>query len=370
MTKYSTLPVPDRIQRLKEELFGAQTHFCFERAQIVTRSYQQTAGQPSALRRAKAIAAVFHHMPVFIRSGELLVGQRAAVLAGRSVYPEFNLNGLTRETTPAEIWNYWYGKTIGDITRRAHPKRLRLAERELAAGYVTGTSTGFGHVIVDYEKALERGFLAISSEAQTYLDDTPEDDLEGRAFLQGVIIAAEGIIAWAARYADLAEQEAGHEADPTRRAELLQIAQTCRRVPAKPARTFGEALQSFWFVHMAMHIEQFGWSISAGRFDQYMAPFYQRDLALGVITHEQAWEFLLNLWVKFMENVDSGVKETVFQNLTLGGQDQDGRDQSNAVSRMCLEATVALHFNQPALSVRWHPNIDPDFWEQVHRTIA
>ena len=370
MTAYPILPIPERIQRLKEDLFATPTHFCFERARIVTRSYQYTDGQPTALRRAKALQAVFTQIPIFIRPGELLVGQRAAVLAGRAVYPEYHLNGLTQETTPAKIWNYWHGRTIGDIVRRAHPERLRLAERELAAGYVTSTDSGFGHVIVDYEKALQKGFRAVIGEARTFLEDTPADDLEGRAFLEGVIIAAEGLIAWAGRYADLAESQAASEADPARRAELMQIAQTCRRVPAEPARDFREALQSFWFVHLAMHIEQFGWSISAGRFDQYMFPFYQHDLATGILTLEEAWELLLNLWVKFMENVDSGVKETVFQNLTLGGQDEEGRDQSNELSRLCLEATVALHFNQPALSVRWHPNIDPVFWELVHCTLA
>jgi formate C-acetyltransferase len=370
MTAFINLPVPERIQRLKEELFAAPTNFCFERARLVTRAYRENECQPSAIRRAKAIAAVFQHMPIFIRPGELLVGQRAAVLAGRSVYPEYNLNGLTQETTPPEIWDYWHGKTIGDIVRRAQPNRLRLAERELAAGYVTSTSTGFGHVIVDYEKAIRRGFLAIITEARAALDTAPRDDFEGRAFLEGVIISANGIIAWANRYADLAEQEADTEPDLTRRVELLRLAEICRRVPAEPARSFHEALQSFWFVHLAMHIEQFGWSISAGRFDQYMAPFYQHDLEQGLLTQEQAWELLLSVWVKFMENVDTGVKETVFQNLTLGGQDLEGCDQSNALSHLCLDATIALHFNQPALSVRWHPNIDAGFWEHVHRTIA
>jgi formate C-acetyltransferase len=370
MPVHLTKPVPERILRLKDGLFATPTHFCFERARIVTRSYQGTEGQPSVLRRAKALYAVFTQMPILIRPGELLVGQRAAILAGRSVYPEYHLNGLTQETTPAEIWNYWHGRTIGDMARRAQPERLRLAERELAAGYVTSTDSGFGHVIVDYEKALRRGFRSVIAEARAYLKETPADDPEGRAFLECVIIAAEGLITWSGRYADLAEGQAARETDPARRTELLCIAQTCRHVPAEPARDFREALQSFWFVHQAMHIEQFGWSISAGRFDQYMFPFYQHDLAEGNLTSEQAWELLLNLWVKFMENVDSGVKETVFQNLTLGGQDREGRDQSNELSRLCLDATVAMHFNQPALSVRWHPNIDPAFWEQVHRTLA
>jgi formate C-acetyltransferase len=370
MPAYETLPVPPRIQRLKDELYASQTEFCFERARIVTRSYRATEGQHPALRRAKAIRAVFDQMPVLIRGGELLVGQRAAILAGRAVYPEFNLDGLTAETTPPEVWGYWHGRTLGARARRAHPDRLRRAERERAAGSVTGTASGFGHVIVDYEKALRRGFRAIIAEARDLLAETPPDDEEGRAFLQGVILSAQGIIRWAERYAELAEAQAAREADPTRRKELECIARTCRRVPAEPARDFREALQSFWFVHLAMHIEQYGWSISAGRFDQYIYPYYRQDLDRGTLSRSEAWELLLNLWVKFMENVGTQVKATTFQNLTLGGQDAAGRDCANELSTLCLDATVALRVTQPALSVRWHPNIDLAFWDRTHQAIA
>jgi pyruvate formate-lyase/glycerol dehydratase family glycyl radical enzyme len=370
MPGYETLPVPPRIRRLKDELFATKTEFCFERARIVTRSYQKTAGQHPALRRAKAVRAVFEEMPIFIREGELLVGQRASLLAGRAVYPEYQLGGLTQETTPPEIWEYWHGQTLGDLAHRAHPERLRLAEREMAAGFVTGTASGFGHVIVDYPKALRRGFRSIIDEAQELLADTPQEDEEGRAFLEGVVIAAKGIISWAERYAELAEAQAASEADPQRKQELERIAHICRHVPAEPARNFAEALQSFWFVHLAMHIEQYGWSISAGRFDQYMYPYYEQDIESGALSREQAWELLLNLWVKFMENVGTGLKVTLFQNLTLGGRDAEGRDQSNALSELCLDATVALRVTQPALSVRWHPSISPTFWHRVHEAIA
>ncbi|MCJ7550527.1 MAG: glycyl radical protein, partial [Anaerolineae bacterium] len=244
------------------------------------------------------------------------------------------------------------------------------AEREQAAGFVTGSNSGFGHVIVDYEKVLRYGFRSIADEATVLLDAAPEEDAEGRAFLKAVVIASEGIIRWAERYAVLAETEAAATDDPVRRSELLEIATHCRRVPAEPARTYAEALQSFWFTHIAMHIEQYGWSISAGRFDQYMFPFYQRDLDSGVLAQSEAWELLLNLWIKLMENVGSEVKETVFQNLTLGGQDAAGRDQANALSALCIDATVALKVNQPAISVRWHPSIEPDFWHRVHVAIA
>lgn len=370
MPVYQASSVSGRIKRLKEELFSTDHSVCFERAKIVTESYKKTEGQHSALRRARALHDVFTEMPIFIREKELIVGQRAAILAGRSVYPEFNLHGMKKETMPPGIWDYWHERSMGAMVKAAHPARLSLAESEMAAGYCTGTSSGFGHVIVDYEKALNRGFRSIIAEARELLRDTPEKDTEGRAFLEAVIIAAEGIILWANRYADLADAESASETDPQRKKELKRIAEICRRVPAEPARNFAEALQSFWFVHLAMHIEQYGWSISAGRFDQYMYPFYQRDIESGALSRDEAWELLLNLWVKFMGNVGAKVKATIFQNLTLGGQDKDGNDQSNELSFLCLDATVALHFNQPALSVRWHPNISPSFWEQVHHTIS
>jgi len=370
MSEHQTLPVPGRIKHLKEVLFSTANSVCLERARIVTESYKETEGEHPALRRARALFNVFANIPIFIRKGELIVGQRASVLGGRSVYPEFNLGGLKKETAPPEIWDYWHDRNIGAIAKAAHPFRLSLAEREMAAGFCTGTSSGFGHVIVDYEKALNHGLRDITIEAAELLADTPETDREGQAFLEAVTIATEGLILWAERYADLADAEASSETDPQRRKELERIAETCHRVPAEPARNFTEALQSFWFVHLAMHMEQYGWSISAGRFDQYMYPFYQKDMESGELSGEEAWELLLNLWVKFMENVGTKIKATTFQNLTLGGQDQDGNDQSNELSSLCLDATIALGFNQPALSVRWHPNISPEFWEQVHSVIS
>jgi pyruvate formate-lyase/glycerol dehydratase family glycyl radical enzyme len=362
--------VPSRIKWLRDELFATPDRLCFERARIVTASYQSTEGEHWALRRAKALATVFDDLPLFIRDGELIVGQRAAVLGGCSVYPEYFLNDSDRNEIPADIWDYWTGKTLDAESRSMHPERLVMAERELAAGYCTGTSTGFGHVIVDYEKALRCGFNGIIREAQSLLDDTSETDVEGRSFLEGVIISAQGIIRWAQRYAELADTLADETSDTVRAKELRTIASVCRRVPAEPARTFHEALQSFWFVHLAMHIEQYGWSISAGRFDQYMYPCFQNDLESGELTHDAAWELLLGLWIKFMENIGTGIRETVFQNLTLGGGDESGRDQSNQLSHMCLDATVALQVNQPAITVRWHPGIDPGFWQHVQETLA
>jgi formate C-acetyltransferase len=176
------------------------------------------------------------------------------------------------------------------------------------------------------------------------------------------------VIDWANRYAALAE-ELAKTAPEGRKDELLAIARICRRVPAHPARNFHEALQAFWFTHIVLHIEPKGWSISTGRFDQYIFPCYQKDVDAGV-PQDTMLELLLNLWVKFMENVDGAVKATLFQNLTLGGRDANGGDMSNGLSHLCLDATLLTNFIQPALSVRWHDGMDPEFREHVMRVIA
>jgi formate C-acetyltransferase len=364
------LAVPERVRRLRDDLLSAQNSTCFERAQILTRSYRRTEGEPQVVRRARALHAVLSEIPIFIREGELLVGQRAAELGARAVYPEFHMHGLTMETTPAEVWDYWQGRTLFDLVRGVQPERLRRAERELAAGFCTGADSGFGHVVVDYEKAITRGFRAIGREAEERLAEAPADDREGRHFLEAVIISADGIIAWSEPYAVLAEAMAETEPNAARAEELQQIARACRRVPAEPARSFHEALQAFWFVHLAMHIEQYGWSISAGRFDQYVYPFYRADLDSGRLTHGESWELLLGLWVKFMENVGTAIGDTLFQNMTLGGQDLEGSDLSNELSHLCIDATLALQVPQPAISVRWHSNIDPAFWDHANRALA
>ena len=369
MIDFAERSVPERIAALRDELFATPDRVCHERARIATASYRETEGEHWAIRRAKALRAVFAEMPIFIRPGELLVGQRSGELGASMTYPEYDLRHNQADSASPDVADYWRGKTIGDAALALHPERLRVAERELAAGYCTGTSTGFGHVIVDYEKAINTGFVAIADEARAELALIGDDD-EGRAFLEAVIIASDGIVAWANRYADLADSLAAAESDSSRASELRTIAEICRRVPAEPARTFHEALQSFWLVHIAMHIEQHGWSISAGRFDQYMFPFYGDDMESGRVTSDQAWELLLSLWVKFMENVGTKIRITTFQNLTLGGRDRDGNDQSNALSHLCLDAMVALGFNQPALSVRWHPGIDPEFWNHAHRALS
>ena len=380
--------LPDRIRNLRDGLFAAESGTCFERAAIITESYKRSDGEPSVTRQAKALRDILREMPIYIRDGELLVGSRSSRLGWKTAYPEYSLS--LDAQWPPEVREYWEGKTIGDLSSKLHPEIVKLTDKELAACYVTGTNTGFGHMIADYGKAVGRGLRAVIRDAQAGEERAAtRGDAAGRDFCKAAAIACEAVIEWAHRYAALAEKlaegesgsgrmadgdsDVGRKADgepgSARKAELLRIAEICRRVPEFPARNFHEALQSFWFVHMALHIEQKGWSISAGRFDQYIFPYYERDIKNGA-RKEALFELLLNLWVKFMENVDSAVKMTTFQNLTLGGRDGAGRDMSNGLSRLCLDATLATGFNQPALSVRWHGGMDAGFRDHIIRVIA
>jgi formate C-acetyltransferase len=204
---------------------------------------------------------------------------------------------------------------------------------------------GVGHLAPDYSRVLTRGLGAISQEAREHLsglDLTDPGAIHRREFCQAAIVAAEAAIRFAGRFAAQAEQMAAAEARADRRAELLEVARICRKVPSRPAESFHEALQAFWFAHLIIQIESNGHSISPGRFDQYMGPFYETDRANGRLDRDGALELLDCLWIKFNEIMKLRDKTAsigfggypLFQNLIVGGQAADGRDVTNALSSL------------------------------------
>ena len=222
---------------------------------------------------------------------------------------------------------------------------------------------GVGHVTVKYEKVLEVGYEGIIKEVKEELSkcNVADEDYAKRShFLKSVIESCEAVIDYANRYAELALNMAKECKDNNRKAELLQIASNCARVPAKGARSFYEACQSFWFVQMLLQVESSGHSISPGRFDQYMYPYYKADLDAGKITKEFAQELMDCIWVKLndLNKVrDAGSAEGfagygLFQNLIVGGQDAGGIDVTNDLSFMAIEASMHVMLPQPSLSVR------------------
>lgn len=220
-----------------------------------------------------------------------------------------------------------------------------------------------GHVTVQYEKVLEIGLEGIIREAARELAACNVGDgdyARKHCFLEAVIMSCAAVIGYAGRYAALAKQEAEACTDRKRKEELLQIASVCERVPARGARSFHEACQSFWFIQQLLQMESSGHSISPGRFDQYMYPYYQKDMAEGKITRDEAQELVDCIWVKLNDlnkardaaSAEGFAGYSLFQNLIVGGQNENGEDVTNDLSFLCIWASAHVFLPQPSLSVR------------------
>lgn len=381
-----------RIDKLINHLYEKMPEIESARGLLVTESYKQTEDMPVIKRRSAAFAHILENLPIIIRDGELIVGSATIAPRGCQVFPEYSYEWLeaefdtvaTRAADPfyisektkgelREAYSYWKGKTTSDLAKaNMDPKAY---EAFVTHGMYTPGNyfyNGIGHVCVNYGKVLAKGYRGIIAEAQEALDKLEISDPEyvrRNNFLTAVIESCEAVILYARRYAALAREKAKTEKCPIRKAELEQIASNCARVPEFPARSFYEACQSFWFVQLLLQIESSGHSISPGRFDQYMYPYYKKDIDAGKITIEQAQELLDCIWVKLNDinkvrdaaSADGFAGYGMFQNLIAGGQDVDGMDATNDLSYMCLEAAMHVPLPQPSMSVRVWNGTPEDF---------
>ena len=383
------IEVSSRIQGLIDELYRNDPPIETERACLLTESYKKTENQPVVIRRARAFEKIMNEMTLVIRPDELIVGNFAIAPRGTQIFPEFSNKWLeeefdrlehrkgdrftiTAETkkTLSEVFKYWDGKTSQELATQ-----YMFAETITAMDHGAFTVgnyyfNGVGHICVDYRKVLQVGFKGIIEEAAKELialDKGDPDAVKKSHFYEAVIISANAVITYAKRFAALARSEAAKEANSKRKEELLQIAQHCDKVPEHPAETFWEACQSFWFVQAAIQIESNGHSISPGRFDQYMYPYYQKCVINGSMSEFEAQELLDCLWVK-LNDVNKVRDEAstkgfggypMFQNLIVGGQTVDGRDATNELSYACLEASAHTKLPQPSISIRaWNKTPD------------
>lgn len=371
-----------RIPKLIDHLFEKMPEIEPYRAVLLTESYQQTENEPIILRRAKAFAHILAHIPITIRPLELIVGSSSQSPRGAQLFPEYSYEWIesefdtlaTRSADPfyiseetktalRKVFPYWKGKTTSELaTAYMVPETIAAIEHNI---FTPGNYfyNGVGHVTVDYAKVLKIGYRGIAAEARAALEKlsvTDADYAKRHHFLNAVLISCDAAELYANRYAELGRKQAATCTDETRKAELLRIAENCTRVPAHGATSFYEACQSFWFVQMLIQIESSGHSISPGRFDQYMYPYFKADLEKGVITREQAQEYVDCIWVKLndlgkvrdMASAEGFAGYSMFQNLCAGGQDKDGKDATNDMSYMCINATMHVLLPQPSFSVR------------------
>ncbi len=384
MEKFQTSDIPKspRIQKLVDALYEHMPVIESARAKLITESYKETEGEPIITRRAKAFAHILHNIPIIIRDNELIVGSSTIAPRGCQTFPEFSYEWLeaeldtvaTRTADPFEIAEetkaelkeadkYWKGKTTSELaTSYMAPEAIKAIEHNI---FTPGNYfyNGVGHVTVKYWEVLETGFEGIMEKAQKELDGCSVGDgnyARKSHFLEAVILSCKAVIDYAGRYAKLAQEMAAQTSDPVRKQELFVIAENCSRVPAKGAQNFYEACQSFWFVQQLLQMESSGHSISPGRFDQYMYPYYKKDMEAGIITREFAQELMDCIWVKLNDlnkcrdaaSAEGFAGYSLFQNLIAGGQNKEGEDVTNDLSVMCIQASMHVHLPAPSLSVR------------------
>lgn len=381
-----------------------------ERALYFTQSMKETEGELLTLRWAKALKNIAEKISVYITPNQLLAGRAGQLGRYGILYPEidgdfyievmkdlpnrakspFKISNENMKTLVEEIAPYWEGKTYHEHLNKVLPGELRNVtyhdERGLKSKFVVSETSSYRSAlqwVPDYEKVLKRGYIDLQNEAKARLaelDLANSTNLwDKKPFLEAMIIVCDAVMIWAKRHADLARELAANEADASRKAELLQIADVCEHVPAHPARNFREAMQCQWFVQMFSRLEQKASAIiSNGRMDQYLYPYYEKDLADGTITREEARELLECMWVDMAQFIDLYINPTgnEFQEgyahweaVTIGGQTPDGEDATNDLSYLFLESKRDFPLNYPDLAARIHSRSPERFLHEVALTI-
>jgi len=391
----------ERVARLRQQSFEAPVTLSAERARLITACYREHLGRLSTpVLRARAFEHLCRHQTIYLGADELIVGERGPAPKAVPTYPELTchseedlriLNDRAanryavseddRRLYREQIIPFWRGRTMRERIFERLPERWK-------AVYRAGLFTEFmeqrapGHTTLD-GKFYTRGLLDFQADIRASLAR-----LDGRADaeaaaqreeLQAMHIACDAAMRFAERHAELAEQMAGRENDPQRRAELRRIAANCRRVPARAPRDLWEALQMYWFMHLGTITELNGWdSMNPGHLDRYLYPFYRADLARGALTREQAKELLQCFWIKFNNHpappkvgvtaAESGTYND-FTNINLGGILPDGSDGVNELSYLMLEVLDEIHLLQPQANIQLSRRNPAEFLKAACRVI-
>ena len=398
----------DRVKRLRERFLTYKPNVDIERALIYTRVFKESdmvKDDPRVIALAKAYSVFLNERSIYIEEDQLFAGSFGRKPRAFPIYPETlgdSLIGEYRKLTTREIDRFeypeedrlvleeklhkWHGTgmysyVFGDMSMDAKKLFLKDPENDVSGGTnifsldvpLNGPA---GHITPDYQMVMEIGFQGIKANAEKRLEQAEaQQDQEGINFLKAVIICADAITNYAHRYADLAREKAETESNPERKQELLTIAETCDRVPGLPPRTFQECLQSLWFTFIGIQMEAYERCFGCGRLDQYAYPYLKADLETGRITEKQAQELVDCLWMKFPETnyinteyhsqIASGFPAQ--QQIMVGGQTPDGKDASNKLSYMCLQASINTLLHQPSISFRYFEGTPDSLVEQACR---
>ena len=399
VSKEELSKITSHIAGMKERMIsGMPAELLPERALIVTEAYDKYSTEPQVLKRAHTLKKILEEMTLFFDEGDLFAGHPSPQPRSPIVCPELGARWVLADidnfaTRPADSVGItdenkailknclegWQERSLDAVVSGLISDDAKRAMSE-AMITVGGQGTAQGNIAINYSKLLSKGLRGVINDLNEKMNGFVPKDVEGTnklTFWRAAGISCEAVIAFAHRYSKLVEERAEGTSDPARKKELFDIASVLKRVPEYPAETFREALQSVWLVYTVLHIESDPHAILLGRFDQYMYPFYKKDVEEGRLTPAEALELISAVWVKctaIIKLMDSVTTRTfagfpLFQNITLGGQGARGEDVCNDLTRLVLDAAVIASVPQPSIGFRYHNKIDSDTLVKVCETI-
>ncbi len=383
----------ERMQAFREEVLDEKPYIDAERALLVTETYRAHRNLPRVLLRAVMLKNILDHMTIYIEDKTLLMGNQASKNKNAPIFPEYTMKFVIDELDKFEkrdgdvfyitdetkeqlrsIAPFWENNTLRERGEVLLPDEVQVFMETGFFGMEGKLNAGDAHLSVNYARLLKDGLAGYEARAkslQAALDLTQPESIDKNIFYKAVLIVIGAVRDFSECYSTLAKELAG-KAEGARREELLEMSRIAARVPYAPAQTFREAVQSVWFIQLVLQIESNGHSLSYGRLDQYLYPYYQRDIEAGRITRAQALELLSNLWIKSLTinkvrsqaHTLSSAGSPMYQNVTIGGQTPEKRDAVNNFSFVVLQSIAQTRLTQPNLTVRYHKNIDKRFFDE------
>lgn len=384
-----------RMHAYRESVLDKKPYICAERALLATEAYKQHQNQPSVIKRALMLKNILEKMSIYIEDETLIVGNQAASNKDAPIFPEYTLEFvideldkfekrdgdvfyITEETKAQlrEIAPFWENNNLRAKAGALLPDEVQVYMETGFFGMEGKMNSGDAHLAVNYQKMLKYGlkdYQRRTYEAKAALDLTVTENIEKYHFYNSVLIVIDAVKTFAERYSVLAKNMSETASTQQRKEELLEISRICAKVPYEPAESFAEAIQATWFIQLILQIESNGHSLSYGRFDQYIYPYYKVDIEKGKITEEAALELLTNLWIKTLTinkvrsqaHTYSSAGSPLYQNVTIGGQTREKKDAVNELSFLVLRSVAQTKLPQPNLTVRYHDNLNSEFMNEA-----
>lgn len=381
-----------RIKYLKEKMLADKRYASIEQALIITETYKQNEDKPVIIKRALALNNALSESEIGVEAEELIVGNRTKGVRYGVVFPEsgsswvhkeietlgsrdqdkFDVKAEDIEKFREVIKPYWEGHSLEDVIRTRYGKEIDEIAKVVK---INQKDHAQGHICPNCKEWLELGPEGIKQRALGKMKNASK---ENKDFYESVVIVMEGTQKFMLRYHDLMKEKADAVSDEELKSSMLAVAGNCKNLSKRPAQTFHEAVQSIWFLFVILHMESNASSFSPGRMDEFLYPYYKRDIENGNLDSERALEIIECIWLKFnqivyLRNSHSAKFFAGFPigfNIAIGGQDEYGNDFSNELSFLFLKAQEHLGLPQPNLSVRLHKKTPDNLLKESIKVVA